>query len=59
MGVSQFASDEVEGEIVLVEEDGQLLAETTANILMVHAEAVGRCQELSTPSELYAFSPSF
>lgn len=47
-----FGSDENEGEIVLIEENGRITLDTAKKMLTIHAEAVGRCRELSSPTEL-------
>lgn len=40
------------GEDLICEEDGQLSVETAEKILRWHAEAIGRCVELSPPNDV-------
>ena len=40
------------------EEEGKLLVDTAERMLKWHGEAVGRCVELSAPSDVSVFSSS-
>lgn len=54
-GYNTDKSQEKGGEDLIKEEEGQLSIEIAEKVLKWHAEAIGRCVELSPPGEMYAF----
>ena len=51
-GISTDRSQEKSGDDIPREEDGQLTIDTAKNTLKWHAEAIGRCVELSSPNDV-------
>lgn len=52
-GINADRNQEKSGEEPLREEDGLLSVDTAEKMLKWHAEAIGRCVELSPPNDVY------
>lgn len=54
-GINTDRAQDKSGEEPVNEEDGKLNVTTAEKMLKWHAEAIGRCVELSSSNDVYAF----